>query len=281
MRQKLIIIKSKDLDNYNIPQLYFDENVIIIVYDKFTSNLFRYVHTPRIFLLPDWMYECHKNDQYRITDNTITYNNDTVINNIDVTYKGETYFPKEFVDFSFEQDYKEQIKKYFPANAKTLAEAIDYLSSVNVSVNSFDNLDARLDRLSDFGNPELAAKLKIYFEKHKDAFLDAASLSIQFYDLDDLEFEPLNIKKLALYIKLNNRAYVYKWDGYSTYIDTLTRIMFYTKVTDNIKLFTEHFNKHKPVVVVYGILNYHIAQNIHEKTNINDNIYNMLLKELT
>lgn len=284
MRQSLITITSSEIENYDIPKLYFDENVIIIVYDQFTHNLFRYVHTPRIFVVPKEIYVTLENSTYTITEDTINIDG-TIISNIDATINGEPYFPKDLIELERQHTYIENYRKYIPkkvveANLKNLEGAMEYLQSIKIESQSFSNLDVRIQRLRDFGNAGLADKLTNYYKKNMMDFINASSLSLQFNNLDDISLEPMQTKNPALYYKLDNNVGVLGWHGYSTFIDTFTRILFYTSVSNYITLFSKYFTQYKPVVVVYGILNYHLAQGIHEKTNKNDQYYKMLVKEL-
>lgn len=284
MRQSLITITSSEIENYDIPKLYFDENVIIIVYDQFTHNLFRYVHMPRIFVVPKEIYVTLENSTYTVTEDTINIDG-TVISNIDATINGEPYFPKDLIELERQHTYIENYRKYIPkkvveANLKNLEGAMEYLQSIKIESQSFSNLDVRIQRLRDFGNAGLADKLTNYYKKNMMDFINASSLSLQFNNLDDISLEPVQTENPALYYKLDNNVGVLGWYGYSTFIDTFTRILFYTSVSNYITLFSKYFTQYKPVVVVYGILNYHLAQGIHEKTNKNDQYYKMLVKEL-
>jgi len=284
MRQKLITIESDELYKYNIPQLYFDEKIIVIVYNDFSNVFYRYVHTPRIFLLPRELYESVMSSTYTFTETKIKFNNH-VIDNTNATVDGNPYFPKDEIQLDVQEEYIKLFRKHIPerqvqGSTKNLEQGIKQLQSIKVPTLDFSNLDIRIQRLFDFGEEKLADKLIQYYKKHKDAFIDASSLSIQFNDLNDVSFDPLQSSRPTLYYKLKFSTGVYSWYGYSTFIDTLTRVLFYTSVIDHAKLFAEYFSSHKPVFVVFGILNYHLAQNIHEKTNRNDKFYNILLKEL-
>lgn len=284
MRQKLITIESKDIDKYDIPQLYFDENVLLIVYDTFTDILYRYVHTPRIFVLPRAIYNKVMDSNYRITEHQIRAD-DHIIDNTNATIDGEPFFPKEKIKLDVQHDYLKKYREYIPektsaSNLDNLENAMDYLFNIKVPVDNFDNLKLRLQRMKDFGDEDLANKLNEYFLLHKEDFIKAASLSIPFYDLNDISLSPLQTNNPPLYYKLHNDAGVYSWSGYSTFIDTLTRILFYTDVSNHITTFAKYLKEFKPVMVVYGILNYHLSQNIHEKTNKNKSFYNLLIKEL-
>jgi hypothetical protein len=284
MRQTLVTIESSELHEHNIPQLYFDENVILIVYDDFSNILYRYVHTPRIFILPRMLYQQVIASKYTITEQQIKFNN-SIISNTDATLDGVPYFPKDEIQLDVQKEYLQNYRKYIPeriveGNVKNLKDAIESLKKIKVPTLDYSNLEMRIQRLEDFGNKALANKLRSYFKRHKVDFVGASSLSIQFNDLDDISFEPLQSGPPALYVKLHKSTGVYSWTGYSTFIDTLTRVLFYKTVNNYVDLFAKYFSTYKPVFVVYGILNYHIAQGIHEKTNRNDKFYNMLLEEL-
>lgn len=284
MRQTLVTIESNKLYEHNIPKLYFDENVILIVYDEFSNILYRYVHTPRIFILPRELYDKVINSTYTITEQHIKFGEHT-IDNTNATLDGVPYFPSEAIQLEVQKEYLHYYRQHIPektqeANTNNLKDAIETLRQIKVPTVDYSNLDMRIQRLEDFGKPELADKLRTYYKEHKADFLRASSLSIQFNDLNDVSFDPLQSNSPALYVKLNHATGVYSWTGYSTFIDTLTRILFYTNVVDHPTLFAEYFGNYKPVFVVYGILNYHIAQGIHEKTNRNDRFYNMLEREL-
>ena len=284
MRQTLVIIDAEKINDYNIPQLYFDENTIIIVYKDFISDLFRYVHMPRIFVLPEVIFESIMKGTFEITDYQIRADSH-IIDNTSATIDGKPFFPADLIKLEVQEDYLNNYRKYIPektvaSNLTGFVDAIEYLESIKVPVDNFTNLEMRLQRLSDFGDHKLATTLRSYYQKHIETFLDAASLSIQFNDLDSICFSPLQTDDPTLYYKLNNSTGVYSWNGYSTFIDTFTRVIFYTRVSNYITQFTKYFNKYKPVLVVYGILNYHIAQNIHEKTNKNIKFYDLLIKEV-
>jgi len=284
MKQKLVIIQSNDLGKHDIAQLYFDENTILIVYKEFHPDLFRYVHTPRIFLLPQEIFAKFVKSTFTVSDTVMKIDNH-VINNTNATIDGQPYLPKDVIKLDDQNEYIENFRKYVPektvqSNINEFDKAIEYLKSIKVPVDNFNNLEMRLRRMEDFGDKGLADKLRKYYNSFEQDFLDAASLSLQFNDLDDISLSPIQSNRPALYYKLHYDTGVYTWRGYSTFIDTLTRILFYTNIKDNVYTFSKYFAQYKPVVVVYGILNYHIAQNIHEKTNRNKKYYEMLLKEL-
>jgi hypothetical protein len=284
MRQKLVTILSEDLEQYDVPQLYFDENTILIVYTEFHRDLIRYIHTPRIFIIPEQLFTKFSKSTFTVTDTKIKFDNH-IIDNTNATIDGVPYFPKDFIQLDVQEKYIEEFRKYVPeqtvqSNIDNLDKAIEYLKSVKVPVDNYNNLEIRFRRLEDFGNKELADKLRRYFGVFKEDFDKAASLSLQFNDLEDISLNPVQSNTPTLYYKLNYDVGVYSWNGYSTFVDTLTRILFYTSVKDNVYTFSKCFAEFKPVVVVYGILNYNLAQDIHEKTNRNKKFYEMLLKEL-
>ena len=233
-RQSLVIFHAKNLNRYNIPQLLFDENKLIIVWDEFLQEMIRYIHTKNIFMIPRWLFDKHKHDIYEIDENYIRLGQN-IISNIDATYNGEFFFPDSLINNK--QDYGE--------------------------FEGFGNLKDRLDRLSDFGHPTLAARLEKYILRHK-------------YKLEQHRSDSHHI----FWMKLNGRVALKTADQYDSIVDDITWGLFTGNIDSNQLQYYQNINSYKETFIIYGILNHILSKQIYSLTNRNDKYFKALVQKL-
>lgn len=268
-RQRLCLINSKNINNHNIAVLAFNENTIIIIYDEFTPNLYKFIFLNNIFLIPRNLFVQYKNKPYIIADNCIRSGSDVLRN--DCTLNDVSYLPQYIVNNEELVAYNKWFwNSIHDCNITSFNEALLMLQHTNISHSSYDNVYARLTRMRDFGQPRLASRLTRLFTKSMSEFDRVSSLSIQTHDF--------TTKHLDIKIKLNDSVYIYKPDGYHTFIDTLTKHFFYYD-GDTVQ-FLRLMVQYPIPVVFYGILNYNLSYNIHQKTNTHITMYKILLSKL-
>lgn len=267
-RQQIYLIKSKNLHRYNLADITFNENVVLIIYDQFTPDLYKYIFLNNIFLIPVSLFNSYKSYIVTIEGNAI-YSQGNILKN-DCTLNDVSYLPSDILDNSKLDAYQEWFDSKVNISYSDFEELIPHLSSIPVTNTNYDNIVARVDRMRDFGQPEMASKLMNLFTANVDKFLSVQTLSIQAHDF--------KTSKLEIKVKLDDRVFVYDPFGYHSYIDTLTKYYFYNGGDDLsfIKLLAAH-----PIpVVFFGILNYNLSHNINRKTNKHRRIYKLLLAKL-
>lgn len=267
-RQQIYLIKSKNLHRYNIADITFNENVVLIIYDKFTQDLYKYIYLHNVFLIPAKIFNQYKTSIVSIVGNEIYSNGDRLCN--DCTLNGNSYLPVEILDPNKLVRYKEWFDNTVQTTYNSFESLLPALHTIPVTNSTFNNVLARIQRMSDFGQTIMATRLLKLFNNHTSTFLEVQSLSIQAHDFSSTT---LDIK-----IKLNDSVYVYEPDGYHSYIDTLTKYYFYND-GDDLE-FIKLLSKHPVPVVFFGILNYNLCSNIHKKTNRFRKIYKLLLAKL-
>lgn len=271
-RQQLYLIKSQNLHKYNIPEILFNENVVIILYAEFTDDLYRYIHLNNVFLIPIELYDLNKKKELIIEDNEI-WCGETVLKN-DCTINGLSYLPEYVVDRDEVLDYEAWFHdKVDGIEYETFEDLIPYIDNIPTYCDNFDNLYARISRLRQWGQNRLADRLVNLFNNNEQAFIDVESLSIQTHDFQS--------KQLDIKIKLDDSVYVYKPNGYHTFIDTITKRYYWhnEKVNNRLYLFRSLVSFPIPTIF-FGILNYHLCQNIHKKSTQSYKTYTILLKRL-
>lgn len=267
-RQQIYLIKSKRLGLYNLADITFNENVVLIIYDKFTVDLYKYIYLPNIFLIPKELFDQYKNNVVTIDGNIIRSGFDRLAN--DCTLNGKSYLPKDILDADKMTHYADWFNSKVPYSYENFEELLPKLHTIPVTNKNYNNVLARLTRMKDFGQPKLSEKLRRLFNSNVGDFLAVQSLSIQAHDFSS--------KTLDIKIKLNESVFVYEPDGYHSYIDTLTKYYFYND-GDDLE-FIKLLSKHPIPVVFFGILNYNLSNNIHKKTNRFRKIYRLLLAKL-
>lgn len=262
-RQKLVITRSpKDID---IPGLLFYQNTIIIVYTEFRKELVKYIYIENIFLVPEDIFNLHKDSQYKITKSKIEFGLSVLRN--DCTIDGKSFIPGIEKQ---EEDFKNKFYKELPLVVdEPLKELkrIHELSKIKIPVNTYNNIDIRIKRLQDFGDVKYGKILRNMFEKNKDKFDSVSSIHLPTNDLSSVRGISLN--NLDIKYKMSDSISILEFDGYMTYIDTMTNL--YYKFESNIRddiLMNKLLVKHETVTVFYSILNYSINQNINAKTNL-------------
>lgn len=268
-KQSIILLKASNIHKHDIPTYVFYDNSVIIVYDQFTHDLFKYIYVRNVFLVPRELYEKHKHDIFEIdSEKIITADH---ILTISCDYDGQLYLPEEAASSIKIEKYKEWFKHTVRAYPyETWNDLIPYIVNIPTTSTSYNNVDARFDRLFDFGKPKLAKKLTKLFYDNLDAFKNVETLSIQSHDF--------STNNLDIKIKLDRSVYIYDPEGYHSYIDTITKQYFCGELDD--LTFMKLLGRHPIPVVVFGILNYHLVMNVNNRTNRYNKIYNILTKRL-
>lgn len=271
-RQQIYLMKSQNLHRYNVPEILFNENVVVIVYDQFTPELCRYIHMDNLFVIPHEILDKFKGKLYSIEDNEIRCGDNVVCT--DGTLNGESYLPMDALDMGKVRGYEKwfnRLTEHIPHGS--FNDLVPHLQDIKVKHNSYKNVLTRLKRLEQFGHGSLSRRLFAIFDDNIKEFDKVASLSIQTHDFDS--------KKLDIKVKLDRELYVYEPDGYHTWLDTFTKRYFYGDINRvNVVEFYKLLSKYPVVVTFYGIINYILSHNIHRKTNRHDDVYKILLRRL-
>jgi hypothetical protein len=279
VKQSLKIIDLED--NFNpdiIEKLLYLECTLLLVYDEFLPSYCKYIFLPKLFLLPRSLYLEIISSIYSIENNTIRWGNNIVLNNC--TLNNKYYLPESILDSKKLEHFRSEFDKYLLNFNRPIIDLIDSLSDIKIEVNNYDNIFARLERLKEYTNLDLANYLKKLFNENIESFNNVSSLSILTHQFEKIG-TGFNSSDLDILIKLSSSIHIYDFYGYQTYLDTFTKYYFYSDYCIKHQIiFIKLLKLYPEPMIFFGILNFHLSRNINKITNQHDKIYKKIMNEL-
>ena len=283
-KQSLKIIDlSNDFNPDIIEKLLNLECTLLLIYEEFLPSYCKYIFLPKLFLLPRSLYLEIISSIYSIENNTIVWNNNMILNNC--TLNNKFYLPESILDSKKLDRFRSEFDKHLLNFNRPILDLINSLSSIKVEVTNYSNVFARLERLKEYTNPDLANHLKKLFDQNIESFNNVSSLSILTHQFEKINnftsFNSFNSSDLDILIKLSSSVYVYDFYGYQTYLDTFTKYYFYSDhCIKHQLLFIKLLKLYPEPMIFFGILNFHLSRNINKITNQHDKIYKKIVEAL-